>query len=337
VGDPLAQIIGALPLAAVCAMRAYQAVVVRREPPATCWYELSLAGAAVLSGPAASVVTRLIAAHGGWTGSPVRTMFAPASLLVHNAVLTYQGLLQLFGADFTGQPMSQLALFAIVHLAGLALVGWACWLAVRRFFAESLLVQVLIVAIAVNLAAYLFTVQAQNISSTREIAAVLPFGAVLAGRLTAGPLLAARLAPAAAAVLAVYGGMLLSNAVQPPVQAQTPDLTVWLAAHDLTQGLAGYWQANAVTLDSRNTVRLRAVAVNHGALTSQSYWEASRAWYDPATHYADFVVSTGPARRWQDQRLLRRMEAEAGRPARVYHFGPYTIAVWHRNLLSRLH
>jgi hypothetical protein len=138
-------------------------------------------------------------------------------------------------------------------------------------------------------------------------------------------------------VLAVYGGMLLSNAVQPPVQAQTPDLTVWLAAHDLTQGLAGYWQANAVTLDSRNVVRLRAVAVNHGALTSQAYWEASRAWYDPATHYADFVVSAGPGQRWQEQRLLRRMEAKAGPPAKVYHFGPYTIAVWHRNLLSRLH
>jgi hypothetical protein len=337
IGDPITEVVATLPLAAVCAGRAYRAVVVHREPPAACRYELSLAAAAVLSGPAASLATRLIAASGGWTISPVRSSFAESGAWLHNVTLTAQGLLQLFGADFTSLPVSHLALFAIFHLIGIGLVVWALCRTVRRLGSAGLLCQVLTVAIAVNLAAYLFTVQAQNIATTREMAAVLPFGAVLAGRQLAGPLLAARLAPVMAGVLAVYGGMLLSNAVQPPLPAPASGLAVWLAEHDLTQGLAGYWQASSLTLDSRGTVRVRAVAVTRGALASQAYWEASRSWYDPATHYADFVVSMGGARNWADQTLVRQMEAEAGRPAEVYRFGPYTIAVWHRNLLSRLH
>jgi hypothetical protein len=336
VGDPLAEVIGVLPLAAVCGMRAYRAVVVRGARPSTCRYELSLTAAALLAVPAASMATRLIAANGGWTDTAARTSFAPAGLLVHNAVLTYQGLLQLFGADFTGQPMNHQAIFAVLHLAGAGLAAWALWLASRRFLGAELLVQVLTAAIIINLAAYLFSVQAQDITRTREIVAVLPFGAVLAGRLLAGRLLAARLAPAMGVVLAGYAVILFSNAVQPPVPAPTSDLTVWLAAHDFTHGLAGYWQANSVTLDSRDAVQVRAVTTNGGKLTSEAYWDARSSWYDPATHYADFIVSTGPRNRWQDQPLMRQMEARAGKPAKVYHFGPYTIAVWHQNLLFRL-
>ncbi|HZR50448.1 MAG TPA: hypothetical protein VFB06_13120 [Streptosporangiaceae bacterium] len=336
VADPITEIVAALPLAAVCAGRAYRMVVSKREPLAACRYELSLAVAAVLSWPAAALATWLIAANGGWTISPVRATFAESSAWLHNVTLTAQGLLQLFGADFTSLPVSHLALFAVFHLIGIGLVSWALCRTVRRFAAADLLAQVLTVAIAVNLAAYMFTVQAQNISTTREIAAVLPFGAVLAGRQLAGPLLAARLAPVMAGALAVYGGMLASNAVQPPLPAPAADLTVWLAEHDLTQGLAGYWQASSLTLDSRDTVQVRAVAANRGVLASQDYWEASRAWYDPAKHYADFIVSMGAARNWSDQTLVRQMEARAGRPAHVYRFGPYTIAVWHRNLLARL-
>ena len=331
VGDPIAEFTAALPLAAVCAGRAYRTIVVGRQSPAACRYELSLAAAAVLSGPAAALATGLIAAAGGWTISPVRATFAQSSAWLHNVTLTGQGLLQLFGADFTGLPVSHLALFAVFHLIGLGLVIWALGRTVRRFAAADLLAQVLTVAIAVNLAAYLFTVQAQNITTTREIAAVLPFGAVLAGRQLAGPLLAARLAPVLVGALAVYGGMLASNAVQPPRPVPAEDLTVWLAEHNLTQGLAGYWQASSLTLDSRDTVQVRAVAVNRGVLASQDYWEASRAWYDPARHYADFIVSMGA-----DQTPIRQMVARAGRPAHVYRFGPYTIAVWHRNLLTRL-
>ncbi len=337
VGDPLAEAIGALPLAAVCAMRVSQGVVLRRDRRDN-WYQLSLLVAAVVSVPTAWAVTRLIAAAGGWTERAVQTSLAGSGVLRRNAALTGDGILQLFGADFRGQPTHLLAAFAIVHLIGVALVAWAFLLAVRHFFAGELIVQVLTTAIVVNLAAYMFSVQAQDITRTREIAAVLPFGAVLAGRLLARPLLAARLAPVMAVVLAGYAGMLVFDAAQPPVPAPTAHLAAWLAGHDLTHGLAGYWQANSVTLYSGDRVQVRAVGLNNdGQLTGRTWWEASQAWYDPATHDAGFLISDAPPWRWQDQPLIQRMEAEAGRPARVYQVGPYTIAVWHQNLLARLH
>jgi hypothetical protein len=336
VGDPLAEVTGALPLVIVCGVRAVQAVVLRREPLRDSWYQLSVAAAAVVCVPAAWVATRLIAEHGGWTATAVRTGLANSGVLHRNASLTGRGILQLFGADFLGQPGRHLAIFAVVHLIGLALVAWAFLLAVWRFFAAELVVQVLTTGIVINLAAYLFTVQAQDITRTREIAAVLPFGAVLAGRLLAGRLLAARLAPAMGVVLAVYAGMLVSNAVQPPIQAPHSKLAAWLAAHHLTRGVAGYWQADSVTLYSRDGVQVRAVTMNGGKLTGEAYWDAKKAWYDPATQYADFLVSVGPASRWQDQLLVREMKAEAGRPIQVYQAGPYTIAVWHKNLLASL-
>src|SRR4029077_9771523 len=68
------------------------------------------------------------------------------------------------------------------------LAAWAVCLAALRFFrARDLLVPALAVAIVVNLAAFVLT--AQTLAATREIAAVLPLGAVLAGRLLAGRLL----------------------------------------------------------------------------------------------------------------------------------------------------
>jgi hypothetical protein len=315
--------------------------VFRKEPLTENLYQLSLmvaAGAAVL---AAWVGTRLIGEVGGWTATSVRTGLAGAGVLRRNAGLTGEGLLQLFGADVLGQPSHRLVAYAIVHLIGLALVVWALFLAVRRYFAESQLVQVLAMAIAVNVAAYLFTVQAQDITRTREMAAVLPFGAVLAGRLL-GPRLARlrlgnlRLVPVMAVVLIGYAGMLLSNAVQPAIQGPPAQLASWLAAHHLTRGLAGYWQASSVTLDTSGSVQVRAVAMNRGRLGGEAYWDGRKSWYDPATQYANYLVSIGPARRWRDQGLVREMVAAAGKPDAIYQSGPYTIAVWHINLLTRL-
>jgi len=336
VGDPLAEVIGALPLAAVCGVRAVQGVALRREPLRDNWYHVSLAAAAMVSVPAAWAVTRLIAVQGGWTQTAVRTGLVGSGVLRQNATLTGQGLLQLFGAGFFGQPGHSPLIFAAVHLIGVALVAWAFVLAIRRFFTAELLVQVLAAGIVVNLAAYLFFVQAQDITKTREIAAVLPYGAVLAGRLIGGRLRTVWLAPAMSVVLALYAEMLVFDAVQPPVPAPMANLASWLAEHDLNEGLAGYWQANSVTVDSRGTVQVRAVAVNSGRVTAQAYWEARKDWYDPATHYADFVVGVGRAARWQDQVLLRQMAATAGRPVTVYQVGPYTIAVWHENLLKQI-
>jgi len=341
VGDQLAGVIGALPLAVVCLLRIGQGLRRGRRVPG---YELGLLAAAVASVPLAKLATWAIAAAGGWTVTPVRVSLAVPSTLGQHAYLAGMGILQLFGADFLGQPTAWQTAFALVHLTGVALAAFGLCLAIRRFWSAELIVQVLVVAIVVNVAAYTFSVQAQVIADTREIASVLPFGAVLAGRLVAGRLARPGRVPAAAStagagLLAGYAAMLAFNISQPPVISPPAALAAWLSTHHLTRGLGGYWQANGVTLLSGGAVQVRAVDDVNGQLIAGSYWEADRSWYDPATNYADFVVDL-PLEPWNPRypgSLIATMKGEAGAPERLYFHGGYAIAVWKLNLLSRVH
>jgi hypothetical protein len=356
VADPLAGVIGALPLALVCGFRVCQGLAARTRPPG---YELSLLVAAILSVPVAFLATRAITAAGGWTLTPVRPgLIGPGTLRLH-AYTTVMGILQLFGADFLGQPTAWRTVFALVHLGGVALALVAFCVAVRRFRTAEPLVQLLTVAIVVNIVTYVFSAEAQHIANTREIASVLPFGAVLAGRLGAGGLGAGGLgagglgagglgvdgrAPARWAAVTVgllvacYAAMLGFDVSQPPVSGPPAALAAWLTAHDLTRGLGGYWQANSVTLDTGGAVQVRAIDLVHGQLIPGAYWEADQAWYDPAANYADFVVDQPdrPGNPRYPGPLIRRMIAEAGKPDRLYVSGEFAIAVWKTNLLTRL-
>jgi len=350
VADQLAEVIGALPLALVCAFRVCQGLWQSRGQARRPrwrelrWYELSLLAAAAVSVPVAKLVTQAISAAGGWSLNPVRTSVAGTGVLGQHAYLTGMGILQLFGADFLGRPTAWQTAFAFVHLAGLTMAAAGLCLALRRFWTAELVIQVLLVSIAVNVAAYLILVQAQDIKNTREIAALLPFGAVLAGRLLASRLLApGRLAAAAAiwagAVLACYGTSLGYNISQPIVPNPPAPLASWLTAHGLTRGLGGYWEANVVTLITGGRVQVRAVDIgSDGQLITGSYWEADRAWYDPATQYADYIVDIPPLP-WNPGYpgpLVRAMEAAAGKPAQLSFHDGFSIAVWNLNLLTRL-
>jgi hypothetical protein len=72
-----------------------------------------------------------------------------------------------------------------------------------------------------------------DVLGAREIAAVPPPGAVLAGRLLA----------------------------QPPTPPANQPLATWPVAHGLTVGHAGYWEANSTTLASGGRVHVRGAAV----------------------------------------------------------------------------
>jgi hypothetical protein len=337
VGDTLAWIIGALPLALVCLFRAVRK---RGHGWGACRDELSLAAAAALSVPAAMLVTRMITAFGGWTVSSPQSGLAGPALWPQHLYLTGLGILQLFGADVTAQPTGIGLFFAVLHLAGLALAAAALGAALVKFSRQDLIVQVLTLAIVINLAAYMFTRVAWNINDTREIAAVLPFGAVLAGRLFPVPRTRSRgvvrPGPVVAGVLlAAYSAMLGYNATRPPVPAPPAGLTAWLAGHHLTRGLGSYWQANAVTLDSQGAVQVRAIDVAADRPVAGSFWEASSSWYDPAKQYADFVVTPQRSARIAAP-LIAAMEAVAGRPAKTYFYDGLGVAVWRQNLLTTL-
>ena len=179
---------------------------------------------------------------------------------------------------------------AVIHLAGVILALWAFFLAFRRFFSTSdLIIPVLATGIVFNLAAYFLSSVPATWFDTREIAAVLPFGAVLAGRQLAGPLTRARLEPLLAGVLTCYVIMLGYGAAQSAVADTESPVVGWLEAHHLSTGLGVYTEANLITLDSGGRVAIRTVTWRHDGAVPRAY-ESELSWYNPRLHYANFVV-----------------------------------------------
>jgi hypothetical protein len=348
VADRLIEVTCVIPLVAVCALRTGQRVL-KREPSAARWFEPSLAVAAVAAVAVADLVSAFIRASGGFTLRPVGTRFAGSAEIPHNVMLTAQGVLMVFGATFgRGQPVN--LILSSLHLVGVALVAVAFAVALGRFFRwDELLVPALVLAIVLNLLLYVHGRYAQDLLSTREITDVLPFGAVLAGRVLARPLLAGRgariaimgknvLMPALAAVLAGYAVTLVVYSDQPRVAAQNQDLAGWLVAHHLSDGLAAsYWLSDSVTADSGGRAADRQVSIRDGRLAEpDGGWGYDRYWYAPRSYRADFVVTNAASGTSAWHSLLNSARLTFGPPARIYSYQQYTVLVWGQNLLSRL-
>jgi hypothetical protein len=305
-------------------------------------YELSLAAAAAASVAAAWTSARLFAAAGAFTAFPLSFLPGPAGQLPAHLWLTGWGILELYGANLVGIHGALPMFFAVVHMLGLALAvlgcGFACW----RFWGfrrdAELIDGVLTAAILCNLASYALSTAPGTVFNSynaREIAAVLPLGAVLAGR-RLGPRLrefpVAR--PALGALLLCYASALGYGAAQPAVAAQTQELAGWLAARHLSYGLAGQ-EANIATVDSGGRVHLVMVVTGASENVRPFWYQMKASWYDPRLHFADFLVTATPGGRFETISPAVAYRT-FGPPAAVCHFSGYTVMVWHRNLLARL-
>lgn len=330
IGDALATVEGALPIAAVCTVRGYQELAgsgrLERWRRSEAW----LGAGALLSAGVARAVLALIRNHGGFYAFGAPSSFSAMSSVSAHFWLALQSVLLLLGADFTGQPLGIPAALALLHLVGVALAGWAAARAARRFFADDDLVAgVLVVSFILTLASFVFGVRAFSILNAREIAGIMPIGAALAGRLLAGPLIRAKLLPALAVVLAGYLAALgYAMGQQPPINSGQR-LASWLLAHHLDYGLAGYWQSNAVTLDSGQRVQVRYAGPVHRRL-ARARWESESSWYNPRQHDARFVIYA------PDLAPVPVVRATFGPPTRTYDVGGYKVLVYSHNLLADL-
>jgi hypothetical protein len=364
IADQVALLDAAVPLALVCGSRALLAVLRHRKSLASQWYELSLVAASVLSFAAATLAVRLISDLHGYQVLPLAAKATPIDEIPQHVVLTLEGILNVFGADFFhlsngsllgpglgGLPMAGGIALAAVHLVGVALAAWGFFRAFRYFYDPGDLVSpVLATAIAVNVAAYVLSVIPVGVFDTREILAVLPFGAVLAGRMVPAQLagvprrLKPALAGASAAVLACYLAALGYAAAQPPVADSEHPIVPWLEAHHLTTGLGTYIEANLITMDSGGRVAVRAVSWQFDRNVPRSF-ESNADWFDPRHNFANFIVTNTADTTPNRDMSLRRSSMipapaiaalHAGPPAHVYHYKTFTIMVWDHNLLDDL-
>jgi len=346
VADNLVLYAAVIPIALTCGFRVGAALIKRESLP---WFETVLGIGSVACGAVALEVPRLINRAGGFFVAAPNAQVAPLHLIFwHNARLTAEGVLLLFGANFIQLRAPIDYVFAALHLVGVALVIGAFLLALRRWRRLDLVSTALALGIALNLVAYLISTAPLFLPTTREIAPVLPLAAALAGR-QLGPLLtrsaptptawgawAARLAvPVLALVGAGYLTGLASEDLQPAVSPQNDALGSWLAAHHLTDGLSGYWEANVVTLTSGDRVRIRTVTTNSGRL-ERNLVETNETWYDPRRYSANFVVLFPGISGYPGFNSSSQVLAEFGKPARTYRFERYRILVWNKNLLTEL-
>jgi hypothetical protein len=191
------------------------------------------------------------------------------------------------------------------------------------------------VGIVINLIAFpLWGTLASDVTSSREMVAILPFGALLAARLLADRLTAAKLLPALAIVLLGYLISLGSVAVQPIAAPRYSEIGSWLAAHHLRYGLGPSGLASVATVASGEQTQIRPVVGNRGYVVRSS-WESQRSWYSARRHDADFLVQFGRPPRASPTTV--QVLDTFGRPGQTYHVGPYTILVWDHNLLGKLH
>jgi hypothetical protein len=372
IADRVAVLDAVIPLAAVCAARVLLAVFPRRagrKSLASQWFELSLVAASAASFAVATLVVRLIAGLHGYQVTPVDSLkLADKHNLGQHVVVAFEGILNMYGGDFFhisqnapfgpdlgGLPMAAGVALAAVHLVGLALAAWGLFRAFRYFFDPGDLVSpVLATAIVINVAAYSVSVVSARVWDAREILAVLPFGAVLAGRMVAGPLGRARLGrvrltpvvnAGLAGVLACYLAALGYGAAQSPVADSEQAIVPWLEAHHLTSGIGTYADANIVTLESGGRVAIREIAWLPGGDVPRSF-ETKASWYDPGQSYANFILTNSGDQYGMDGGGPGRLSSmiprsaiaalHAGPPAHVYHYKTYTIMVWNHNLLDNL-
>jgi hypothetical protein len=336
IADRLVLLIGVAPLAAVSAIRTYQALVQRREGLRGAWFDLSLLAAAGVSAEITATVVKQIGEHGGYAVLPVQNALAPITEMSPHSWLAVESLFGLYGADFFGMTSPGLdAGIAFLHLIGLALALWGVGLVLRHFFTcEDRIAQILALGILINVAAYLLSTTPTTYWSAREMAGVLPAGAVIAGRMLGARFLRARLVPAMTVVLACYLAALGYTVAQPSKPAVTQDLADWLAAHNLTYGLSSYGVANTTTLASSGAVSVRSVSFYNNDAAPGPY-EFDQAWYDPRSHDANFVVLINPPIPL-DEIATWEIRDVFGRPSNVYNFGRYVIMTYDTNLLTDL-
>jgi hypothetical protein len=329
VADALVLYEAAVPLAVACAIRMYR----RRGPLSGQWNDFALAVGAVASAGATKWILSSIRQAGGFrVKTPIAAFQTPAAMAA-DIWTELQHVLDVFGADFFGLNFGGAAIVALIHLVGVVLVAAAVVTGARRLYRETdLLVQVLTIAFVVVLAAYLFGTK----QDANEIVGLLPIGAVLAGRLLTGRLTRDGLVPALSVVLVCYAGFLVGTAAQPaappsPQQA----LATWLRAHHLTYGMAGFWNASAVTVASGGHVQVRPVlSLNHQIATTLS--ESDASWYRPRLHDANFAIAS--KFRYCEGSCLTRADLRRnyGPPAATYQFDSYYVLVWNKNLLRNL-
>lgn len=352
VADPLVMYIGVLPLIVVSGWRA------ARERS---WRGLDarLVLAAVGSVVLAQLTLTLMRAAGGFGAHAAEAKLAEVSSLGRHLWLGVRVVAVNYGAYPPDRHGPADVLMSAVHLVGLLAAAAALVVVVARALRPGAgdgrlrpsgapsersernrhsrgpgdrLPELVAVGILVNLGAFVISALPVDLLSARQVVAVLPLGAVLAGRVW-GPRLASlpRAAPVAAVVGVLLAAELVGHAAARGTAGHAEDVARWLDARGLRYGLGEYWNANNITLLTSGRVAVRPVVAADRVAAYR--WESKVDWYDAATHDATFLVldTRGTGTRAEAVAL-----AQFGQPAERHGFDGAVVLVYAKDLLVGL-
>jgi hypothetical protein len=310
--------------------------------------DAAMTAAAVGSVPLEMLVRAVMTRLGGYQMVAPKARLAPPGLWSGHVPVTWQVIRYLFGAvaqpdarlGTVGSALGLLCLAAVI--AGLGRVAWT-WRRASR--AEHVLAAVIVV----NLAVYVVSLMPEP-NGYREIAAVLPCGAVLAARAlvpatirqatralavaSAAGLIA--LVPLSAAATRPYASPALGPGPGDGSSDPTAPLTSWLEDHRVAYGISGYWSSSIITLQSGGEVAIRAITLvpkvgGHGWDVRAPYWETNSLWLDPSLHDARYVIAQA-----QGRDSPTTYEKAFGKPTATYRVAAFVILQYPVNLLREI-
>ncbi len=342
IGDPFALWVGIVPIALV---GGYHLLLADWRRGA------KLLGVALVSVLISQLATMLIPMLGGYDSTPQWGYFVQLEELPRNFYLFAASVLTLFGADFFGHYI--LSLTTVNLLAHLAVMGLIFFLIGRatmtwwRNRTIDLLVELLIVSIVIDIAAFIFSNAPENNyiglmgaagvpghldwsvaqyldwSGARFLSPMLLFGALVAGiswysiesarRYIGYPL---------TAIALCYVTAFVAQMLQPV--APVPRVVDFLEARNLDEGYGSYWCSGIFTVLSRGKVKVRQVEAGPEGKLEPLRWVSASKWYD--TDGARFVIFRDP-----DIGVDLKEAVETwGPPSSVERIEDYYVAVWTR-------
>ena len=306
----------------------------RLRAPET-WLVLATIVSVLLSSMLRAVMTRM----GAYYLTPAHTSIAPFSQWGWHFTGTWLSLYGLYGGVIHGFPGTT-AYRAEITVAGIfaLLCGLLSLLRVLiRWTKTDAADRLLVVTILVYLAAYEFsTVGKPGGGGGYEFVGVIAMFAVLSARTISELRPLSRPVPRAAvtgvAAIGAVASLLSGTALfQPTVSNPVLPLAAWLEAHNLTYGLAGYWNASPITVESGGKVAVRPVSLGNDGFVAEA-WGADKHWYDASTHDARFVIAEQAAVGAMTQ---AQVVDALGEPAKIYQVDGFSILVYSYNLLTK--
>jgi hypothetical protein len=327
VADPLVMYIGALPLALISGVRLARQ---RRWRGLDAQLLLAAAGSVLL----ARVFLAAVHAAGGFHVHSPTVEVAPLERLGKHLWLAAKSVAVIFGSYFpelggaAGIAVGVLKLTAIAAAA--TAVVLIAWQTVRRSGGDRV-AQILTAAILVNIGAFVVSTLPVDLLTARQLVAILPLAAALAGRVLAPQLAARRLMPAVAALLAVFAVAFVVRATDPPVRPTGYEAGEWLDANGYHYGIGAYWGANVITLGTSGRVRIAPVTGEDQIMGYR--WESHDEWYDETKHDARFILIDLEHKAYG---TVETAVKQFGEPVERRDFGRWAVLRYDRNLLVGL-